>query len=288
VSLDVARAFANHSYVTGNLEFLRERAWPVLSGVADWVVSRAIHSQRGYEIRAAMGIAERETESDNAAFTNMSAVVVLRDAIYAAEKLGRAADPEWARIAEDMVLPKQGGVIVSHDGFQPDEEKGGTPDPLMGIFPLGFEMEPEVEAATLKFYLDLRESYIGSPMLSALYGVWAAYTGDRALSAKLIEDGFGQFSSGRFMQTLEYRQDVFPEQPRAGPFFANLGGFILGLLIGFPGLQPGPYDVQNWARRPITLPDGWSAIEIERIFVGGRAYKLIARNGADRALLELR
>ena len=85
------------------------------------------HSERGYEIRAAMGIAERETEVDNAAFTNMSAVVVLRDAIHAAEKFGRAANPEWARIAVSIVLPKQGDVIVSHDGFAPDEEKGGTP-----------------------------------------------------------------------------------------------------------------------------------------------------------------
>ena len=48
----------------------------------------------------------------------------------------------------------------------------------MGVFPLGFGMEPEVEAETLKYYLGLREDYIGSPMLSALYGVWAAYAGD--------------------------------------------------------------------------------------------------------------
>ena len=67
---------------------------------------------RGYEIRAAMGIAERETEADNAAFTNVAAVVVLREAIHAAEKLGRAGNPEWARIAESIVLLKEGGVIV--------------------------------------------------------------------------------------------------------------------------------------------------------------------------------
>ena len=88
MSLDVARAFAFHSFVTCDIEFLREKAWPILSGVADWVASRVTHSERGYEIRAAMGIAERETEADNAAFTNMSAVVVLHDAIHAAEKLG--------------------------------------------------------------------------------------------------------------------------------------------------------------------------------------------------------
>ena len=88
VSLDVARAFAFHSYVTGDQEFLREKAWPILSGVADWIASRVTHSGRGYEIRADMGIAERETEVDNAAFTNMSAVLVLRDAISAAESRG--------------------------------------------------------------------------------------------------------------------------------------------------------------------------------------------------------
>jgi hypothetical protein len=37
-------------------------------------------------------------------------------------------------------------------------------------------------------------------------------------------NGYGRFCVGRFMQTLESREDVFPEQPRAGPFFANLGG----------------------------------------------------------------
>jgi trehalose/maltose hydrolase-like predicted phosphorylase len=285
VSLDVARAFAFHSFVTGDLEFLREKAWPILSGVADWLTSRVTHSDRGYEICAAMGIAERETEADNAAFTNMAAVVVLRDAIGSAEKLGRAANPEWEQIAKSLVLPKQGDVIVSHDGFQPDEEKGGTPDPLMGVYPLGFNMEPDVEAATLKFYLDLREGYIGSPMLSALYGVWAAYTGDRSLSARVMEDGYGRFCVGRFMQTLEYREDVFPEQPRAGPFFANLGGFLLGLITGFPGLQPSWGDAQGWARRPVILPAGWTAIEIERLWIRGRPYKLVARQGAERALM---
>jgi hypothetical protein len=155
----------------------------------------------------------------------------------------------------------------------------------MGIFPLGFDMDPEAEAATLKFYLGLREEYIGSPMLSALYGVWAAYAGDRALSAQLMDEGYGKFCVGRFMQVLEYRPDVFPDQPRAGPFFANLGGFLIGLLIGFPGLQPGPGDAQAWAKRKVILPEGWTSIEAERVWVRGRAYRLVARQGAEQAEL---
>ena len=279
ISLDVARAFAVHAHITGELRFLRNKAWPVLAGVADWIVSRVTHGRRGYGFAAAMGIAERVTEADNPAFTNMSAVVVLRAAIQAANSLGQPADPRWRDIADHMAIPMRGSLVVSHDGFRSNEEKGGTPDPLMGIFPLGFDLEPEVRQATLEFYLDLADDYIGSPMLSALYGVWASYAGDRRRSLQLLEDGYGKFCVGRFMQTLEYRSDKFPEQPRAGPFFANLGGFLQGLLLGFTRLEPGDGPVQDWAKAPAQLPFGWEAIEVDRLWIRGQPMRLTARHG---------
>jgi hypothetical protein len=52
----------------------------------------------------------------------------------------------------------------------------------MGIFPLGFDFDHETEQATLAYYLKMAKRYIGSPMLSALYGVWAARSGNRKLS----------------------------------------------------------------------------------------------------------
>jgi hypothetical protein len=60
------------------------------------------------------------------------------------------------------------------------------------------------------------------------------------------------------MQTLEYREDVFPEQPPAGPFFANLGGFLLVLMLGFARIEPGPGDPQTWCKRAASccLRDG--------------------------------
>jgi protein-glucosylgalactosylhydroxylysine glucosidase len=285
ISLDVARAFAFHWSVTGDLDYLREKSWPILSGVANWILSRVTKTGRGCEIKDVTGIAEREAASDNNAFTNMAAAVVLRDAIGAAEALGRVPNPEWIEVAGNIVLPGKGRVITSHDGFKSNETKGRTPDPLMGIFPLGFEMSKDSEAETLKFYLGLRKGYIGSPMLSALYGVWAAYAGDRKLADQLLKEGYSQFCVGRFVQTLEYRPDVFPEQPRAGPFFANLGGFLLGLLTGFPGLKPAPGEVDSWAARPVVLPDKWTSIEVERIWVRGRPHKLVARHGAEAAEL---
>lgn len=287
VSLDVARAFALFADLTEQGEFRRERAWPVLSGVADWIVSRVHETPNGYEIRASMGIAERAEPVDNAAFTNMAAVVVLEDAIRIGERLGRAIDPRWRQIAQRMVVPLRGKVVVSHDGYRKTEEKGATPDPLMGIWPFGYALDADVEQATLAYYLDQADRYIGSPMLSALYGTWAARAGDRALALKLLDDGYAAFESGRFGQILEYRPDRFPEQPRAGPFFANMGGFLTGLLLGLTRLRPGEDEPEAWCEAPIVLPHGWEAIEIDRLWVRGRPMRLTARQGELARLSDL-
>jgi hypothetical protein len=217
----------------------------------------------------------------------MSARIILRDTIFAAKQLNRKIDPTWQKIADKLVVPKRGKVVISHDAFRVDEEKAATPDPLMGVFPLGFNFDHQTEQATLAYYLKLAKPYIGSPMLSALYGVWAARSGNRQLSLDLLERGYGRFCKGRFTQTLEYREDVFPEQPPAGPFFANLGGFLLGLMLGFPRIEPGPGDPQTWCKKgSVVLPAGWRAIEIDCVWIRGRAWRLSATQGESHAKLE--
>src|SRR5258705_2823691 len=151
--------------------------------------------------------------------------------------------------------------------------------PLMGIFPLGFDFDHETEQATLAYYLKMAKRYIGSPMLSALYGVWAARSGNRKLSSDLLDRGYGDFCTDRFMRTLEYRKDIFPEQPPAGPFFANLGGFLLGLIAGFPKIQPGPADPQEWCKGQVVLPAGWRSIQIDRVWIRGKPWRLSAIQG---------
>jgi trehalose/maltose hydrolase-like predicted phosphorylase len=286
VSLDVALAFARHAYITGDRDFLSTRAWPVLSGVANWLESRVIRTPRGYEIHETMGIAERKDASKNTAFTNTSAKMVLWAAIEAGNALGEAVKPIWSDIAENLVLPERDGVMVSYDGYADEDEKGETPEPLAALFPLGFEFQETCERATLALYLSKAKDYVGNPMLSALFGVWAAWSGDRKLASELLQEGYGAFLTDRFMQTLEYRPDRFPEQPMAGPFFANIGGFLLGLLLGFPALIPNAGDPRRWSRRSVTLPAGWEAIEVERMWIRGKPTRLVARQGASEATLE--
>jgi hypothetical protein len=177
------------------------------------------------------------------------------------------------------------GVILDHDGYDPDEEKGATPATLAGLFPVGYEVPRRVEEATTTFYLGLADDYLGSPMLSALYGAWAARLGARDRALELLEQGYAAFVDDRFLNVHEYRSDRFPEQPVAGPFYANIGGFLTGIYYGFTGLQLGEGPPTSWCARPVSLPRGWEAITVDRVWARGEPMRLVARQRAERAEL---
>jgi hypothetical protein len=288
VGLSVAHSFAQYYYATGDDYFLQHEAWPILAGVADWIASRVTRSRRGYEILKSMGPAERPEPSDNDAYVNMAASVVLQEAVECARQLGRAAPQIWSEIASKLVLPldPRTHVIKTHDNYRINEKEGATPEPPAGMSLFGYDVGEKVEQATLKFYLDIAEEYIGTPMLSALYGAWAARLGDRTLSAKLFEEGYADFTSERFMNVHEVVEKKFPDTPLAGPFFANIGGFLLSCLCLLSGMRIGPGEPNLWCRRPVVMPEGWDGIEVERLWVRGRPAHLIARHGDKRAKLE--
>jgi protein-glucosylgalactosylhydroxylysine glucosidase len=288
VSVDVAWAFAQYAHGTGDRRFLVEDAAGVLYGVADWVTSRVSRRRGGFEFRKTMGIAEREEAADDDAYTVMAARQVLQEAIACSEALGAGGNPAWREVEAGLAVPMhRSGRVMSHVGYHPREEKGATPGPLAGIFPLWHPLDPDVVQATLDYYLRLASDYIGSPMLSPLYGVWAAWAGDRALSARLLEEGYAELIGGRFLQTLEMSPTRFPEKPPSGPFFANLGGFLMGLLFGLPGIRVGPGEPETWPSRPVVLPAGWTSIEVERAWIRTQPARIVARHGDERASIQL-
>ena len=285
-SLHTARAFSLYADATGDAAFLNEDAWPVLSGVADWIVSRVTRTERGFEILRATGPAEVPEPPDNDAFTLMAAGEVLRRAIRAAEQTGRVAPEAWSRVAQALYLPvRSDGVVAAHDDFRVSEPKGATPSPLAGLFPYDHPASEREQRSTLDFYLKHWAEYVGAPMFPALYTTWAAMAGDRDLALKLFEEGYAAYDADRFHQCLEYRPDHPDSKVAAGPFFANLGGMLMGLMFGLTGLIINGGDPGSWARRPVVLPRGWTAIEIGRVWARGRPMRLVARDGADRAEL---
>jgi protein-glucosylgalactosylhydroxylysine glucosidase len=283
-SLHVARAFSLFADATGDEDFLRAEAWPVLAGVADWIVSRLTLTKRGYELMRATGPAEVPCPPDNDAFTLMLADDVLSRAVDAAESLGRTPNSAWRAIREKLYLPvRSDGAIAAHEGFRIDEPKGATPSPLAGLFPGGYQTDPETTRRTLDLYLAYWQDYVGAPMFPALYTAWAAMADDRALALRLFEAGYAAYDAGRFHQCLEYRSDHPDSETAAGPFFANLAGMLMGLVYGLTGLEARGAP-ETWPTRMAILPAGWDAITIERIWLGDRSARLHVEHGRPAAI----
>jgi protein-glucosylgalactosylhydroxylysine glucosidase len=285
VSADVALAFGNYVFATGDLDYARRIAWPVLQSVAEGIRSRAIRTRRGYEIRGTVGPREHYQPVDNNAFMNMSAATALRASAECAALIGEVPPRSWREIADGLVLPRARSreVILNHDGATLRETQGGVPEAAAGLFPVGYRVAAKEELATYRYAaIEQAPLYVGAPMLSALLPVYAARGGEPDLAAELLERGFGEFINEPYLEPDEYPRSR-TDRPRASPMFANLSGFLIGLLYGFTGVQLGPGDPETWSRHAVRLPAGWRSLRVERIWVRGEAQTLEARSGAEGA-----
>jgi trehalose/maltose hydrolase-like predicted phosphorylase len=286
-TLDVALAFAAYVHATGDIDYLRQTAWPVIQAVAEWTESRVERTRRGYEIREMTGPAEADPPRDNNAFVNMAASVLLREAVGFAMALGQEPRRSWPEIAERLVLPSasHGRLIPNYDDYRIDQLKAGTPEAAAGIFPEGYRVAEDVERATFRYAVEEQAPrYVGTAMLSAFLPYYAARAGMSGKAAELLEAGYGDFINEPFHETDEFSETA-PDRPRTGPMFANIGGFLTTLLYGYPGLRLGPDGPEAWTERPVVLPAGWKAIHVDRLWIRGQGRRLTAVGGA-RAVLD--
>ena len=103
----------------------------------------------------------------------------------------------------------------------------------------------------------------------------------------MFEEGYAKFCSTRFANVHEYRHDRFPDQPVAGPFYANLSGFLLACTVGLGRVRFGAGPPSSWCHDgPLVMPSAWDGVEIERVWARGRPHRFVASHGDERARFE--
>ncbi len=285
VSLDIALAFAQYVHATGDEFFFKEKAWPVLQGVAEWIVSRVTRTSRGYEIRHVTCVDENCGNIHNNAYTNIAAIMVLREASRFAERLGYAVPASWTAVESDMFIPidSDSGRILQHDGACTD-----SPEVLACFYPLGYSYSNKVDEATARHGLELAQRCEGGPMFPSVYAAWACRWNERSLGRHFLE-GMLRYRVDPFYQFNEF----WPDAPvsRFGwwitpqtLFHTNLGGLLMTLMMGLPRLRLGEGEPTAWFKDPVVLPEGWREISMDRIWLKDRPWRLVARQGAVASL----
>jgi hypothetical protein len=103
----------------------------------------------------------------------------------------------------------------------------------------------------------------------------AAFLGDRQRAAQLFEASWKESWLEPFGMIREVSSEGY------GCFVTDFGSILQTVLLGFTGIRVNEGD---WAKYPASLPQGWTKIEVDRLWMRGQPARLIATD-ATRAKL---
>jgi len=288
VTPDVALGFWEYQLATDDQSFLQEGTWPVLKAVAEWIESRGVYSDRGFEIQHVTGPDEDVPNVSNAAYMNLVCKMVITASIRCAQMVGAHAPTSWSKIRDALALPIDNSkkIVQPYDN-PPSPSSNSYSTGQMDFLtvhdaPIDIELLRRTHAfeETIRRGRQASSPGAGIPIgfAEAAISATAAFLGETRRALELFHqswrsvwlDPFGMIREGPL-------QDY-------GCFLTNYGSLLQTVMLGFTGLRVSEGD---WLKYPASLPAGWSRIEIDRIFVRGEAKKLIATDGAPAKLLSI-
>ncbi len=292
VTLDIALAFDGFARLHNDDIFIREKAWPIISGVCRWIESRVTKTQRGYEIFHITGIDEEMDDVANDSYSNIMCAKILRSGNEYAMRMGYARQDKWLEMADNMYIPvREDGVLMQYEGMKDKELQPSTT--LMSYFPYGYTGEEDRK--TFEYYIEHgMENYCRYPMLSGFLGVIPAWLGDREKALKMYEMANLTFFCEPFYSCTEWsipdeKDRIDPTRPMVTNFITARGSLLMGLIMGLTKICPWRENIdapiEAWLGKDISLPEGWKKITIGKVYIRGKSYRVEAEQGAERANL---
>jgi len=253
----------NYYCVTQDKTWLKEKGWPLLSGIADFWASRVERNGPGhYDIKNVVAADEWAENVDNNAFTNAAAKAVLQFATEAAKLLGIIPDADWMNVANNIpILKMDNGVTREHATYNGEGIKQADVNLLS--YPLKEITDPKLIRKDLEFY-ESRVPAEGTPaMTQAIFTLLYARLGDGEKAFHFFKDAY--------VPNLNPPLRVIAEtKGGTNPYFATgAGGIIQSVLMGFGGLEITPKGI---IQVKSALPGGWKSLTIKGVGVEKKTF----------------
>ena len=252
ISADVAIAAWNRWCMTGDSDWLQDRAWPLIRDVADFWVSRARRNEDGsWSIRNVVCADEFAEGVDDNAFTNAAAIKALRIAVKAAAACGHTPSPMWQTVADGLRILRDGnGVTMEYDGYD------GRIIKQADVNLLSYPLQIVTDEASIRKDLIYYEDRILPKGPAMSYAI---------LALQWARLGEGQKAYEMYLKTLEGHLHggllAFSETAGQGDtcFMTGWGGVLQTFINGFCGLELTDDGV---VQKQSALPDGWKSVTV--------------------------
>ncbi len=248
--------------------------------VAEFVESRVERGRSGFHWRATVGPREDYEPVDDNAFVNMAASRALDEATSCADLVGEVAPEVWADIARRLVVPT---------GSARDQSCNTPARPCASPRAVPPRVPPVSSRSGIARTPRSRKRRIGTRSRRRPLGMSARRRSPRScrclLPGRATAAPHGVCwtratgSSCNCRSRDRRRLPAQKDRPRASPMFANMGGFLLALLYGFPGLRLGYGPVACLGRTRRHSASRLERDHVERIHARRCGWCLDVRHG---------
>lgn len=305
---EVALSAWEYYEATADTSGLHEYVWPIVYQVAEWITHRGKFTAKGYEIENLMGANEGIENVKNESMVMMLCKMVMGDAIKAAQAMKTIPPDLWTRVYDALYIPldQDKNVLLPFSLDSPVMRYDRASDQFKTVnvmddanaytlenAPMLVLHDPPISRDLFKRtwdYEEKRRAELTSPTAAAPaqdrapgfttppMAVCAAMFGDRDKAAEFFNYAASQYSVSPFMLSVEYQKF------RDGNYLMNQASLLMSAMYGFTGLRISDGD---WRKYPVSLPRGWTRIEMQRIWIHGVAYHLIAEQGKRAQLVPI-
>jgi hypothetical protein len=301
ITLDVGLGVLATARASNDVDFNLNTAFPVLSNVAKWLLSRGEYTSRGFEVLHMGGPDESLGQVNNSNFFNIAGMMVLEGAIEVADTLpigyaDKNAVEDWRKALDSMVVEKTGDVIKPFSEAPSNLTKATVDNWSLGslayLFTQGLPVNGAMTEAQINATLIAEEVMrhafpaTGSVPCSARtewficgpYATITAYLGNRSESAQIQASYADKFHLPPFWTTTE----VAAERRNYGHYGTNWGATLQVLTLGLSGLRLGKLgtDPTTWSgQHTASLPEGWTGLRFGA-WLGGKRYLVEATHGS--------
>ena len=256
ITADVGIAAWNYWRVTRDMEWLKDKGWPLLKGIAEFWTSRVTENVDGsWSIDGVVGADEYAINVTDNAFTNGAVRQVLKYADKAARLCGEKAPSEWKSISDGLrILRDADGTVKEYEGY--DGRKIKQADVNLLGYPLGVVTDRRQLLRDLEYYEDKVDPVDGPAMTWSIFCVQYARLGDAGRAEEMFHRCYRSFSRPPFGALAETPSSDNPY------FVTGAGGLLQAVLFGFGGLDITDSGI---VQRPSVLPSSWKSLTIRGV-----------------------
>src|SRR3954453_21630576 len=276
VNSDIALGMWQYWLATGDKAWLANSAWPVLSGIADFWVSRSVRNADGsWSIRDIIPPDEYAEHVDDSVYTNISARDSLRIASRVAAILGKPVSPAWTDVADNLrvLFDSTMGVHPEYQGYPGDTVKQA--DVTLLSYPWENDQSNAVTQSDLDYYVP-RTDPNGPSMTDGIHSIVTSKLGTPGCAAfTFTKRSVDPFMRGPYDQFSEARTGG------AFTFTTGAGGFLQEFLYGYSGMR---WRADQLLLDP-SLPPQLTGVTLNAVHWQGRTVRIAIARGGTRVTL---